>query len=86
MEKLILDEIKKVIADYEARSETRSRWKEPLLGFASCEDETFELLKKVANPLHLSPFEAAQPDSNRTQFHQVHIRHKYIYVLYRCFI
>lgn len=57
MEKLILDEIKKVIADYEARSETRSRWKEPLLGFASCEDETFELLKKVANPLHLSPYD-----------------------------
>lgn len=57
MKELILDEIKNVMSDYEGREEVSSRWKEPVIGFASCEDSTFEVLKKVANPLHLSPYD-----------------------------
>jgi len=57
MEDLIYNEVIKVIKDYENEESVTTRWKNPLLAFASCEDEVFEKLKIVANPLHISPYD-----------------------------
>lgn len=55
MKKLILDEIKRIIIDFESREEIKTRWKTPIIGFAHAYDPIFEQLKEVAFEEHINP-------------------------------
>ncbi|MCR3956795.1 MAG: hypothetical protein NUK57_10905, partial [Gudongella sp.] len=51
----IAKEIQNFVVDFEKKGGVMSRWKTPLVGFASTEDPMFHLLKDVAVPEHLNP-------------------------------
>ena len=55
MKDKITKEIRNFVADFEKKSGVMSRWKTPLVGFASTKDPMFHLLKDVAVPEHLHP-------------------------------
>lgn len=55
MEKLILDEVNRIILDFESREGIISRWKAPILGFAHAADPVFDQLKLVAFEDHINP-------------------------------
>ncbi|WFA10050.1 hypothetical protein [Tissierella sp. Yu-01] len=51
IEKLIID----YVNEYMKNTEIKTRWKKPLIAFASADDSLFHKLKEVANPNHLMP-------------------------------
>lgn len=55
IEKLLLNEIKRTISEFEARNDVASRWKDPIVGFADAYDPIFEKLKEVAFEEHITP-------------------------------
>jgi len=55
MKDKISNEIQRFVADFEKRDGIKSRWKTPLVGFASTMDPMFDMLKEVAVPEHLHP-------------------------------
>jgi epoxyqueuosine reductase QueG len=55
MKDRIAKEIRNYVAAFERKDGILSRWKTPLVGFASAEDPKFHILKEVAVPEHLHP-------------------------------
>lgn len=53
--KLIQKEIFDFVENYPDRASTKTRWKRPLVAFASAEDRLFPELKKVVRPTHALP-------------------------------
>jgi len=53
--KEIQKEIFDFVENYPERASTKTRWKRPLVSFASAEDRLFPLLKKVVRPSHALP-------------------------------
>lgn len=51
VEGLIVDFVK----DYMNNPDVKTKWKKPLIAFASADDPMFPLLREVANPNHLMP-------------------------------
>jgi epoxyqueuosine reductase len=50
--------IEKIIKTAAANSDTETRYREPLVGFASAEDPLFDEMKEIIGPYHLHPKEA----------------------------
>lgn len=55
IEKLVLDQIKRIVLEFESREEITSRWKTPIVGFADAYDPVFDQLKEVAFDEHINP-------------------------------
>jgi epoxyqueuosine reductase QueG len=55
MEKTIEQLLSTYIEQYTSNPEIKTRWLEPLVGFASAQDPLFAQLKSVASPAHLLP-------------------------------
>lgn len=52
---MILKEISNFVTEYPKKSSTKTRWKKPLVGFASSGDPLFLKLKEVVRPSHALP-------------------------------
>lgn len=55
IKKMVLDEIKRTISEFESSENISSRWKTPIVGFANAYDPIFDQLKEVAFEKHLTP-------------------------------
>ena len=55
MKDTIRREIEGFVSQYQERHETETRWREPLVGFASAADPLFVRLKTVVSPTHALP-------------------------------
>jgi len=53
--KAIVDEIVQFVEDYPGKTSAKTRWKKPLVGFATVEDPLFLRLKDVVRPSHALP-------------------------------
>jgi epoxyqueuosine reductase QueG len=53
----IIDKIQRFSVRHQEQSRTKTRWRTPLVGFASTEDTLFKELKKAVSPTHALPAE-----------------------------
>lgn len=55
MKSLIASQITNFVSEHSKNPDIKSRWKEPLIGFASASDPLFTRLTELASPTHATP-------------------------------